>query len=96
MNAAIIATTVKTHAMATERGIECLELLIAEIVTSAQDPIPASHTDSPREAKQNPKNYLARNMQFPVLKLCPILELGGRSGDVIAATSLGEKKSRVI
>jgi hypothetical protein len=92
MQTAVNAKTVSAQVVAADRRI----LSIAEIGTRAKDPIPASHTDSPREAKQDQMNYLARNMQFPVLKLCPILGLGGRSGDVIAATSLGEKKSRVI
>ncbi len=50
-------------------------LLIAEIVTRVQDPISisASHTDAPREAKQNPVTHFPRNVQFSGLKICPIL-----------------------
>jgi hypothetical protein len=91
MKTAIIAKNVSAQALAADRRI----LEMAELVTRLQDPIAASHTDSPGEAKQNPMNYLARNTQFSGVKLCPILGLSGRYRDVIAATSLDEKESRL-
>ncbi len=76
-NVATIAKAVKAQTMIAGCRIDWLQvLLFAEIVTRAQDPIPASHTDSPREAKQKPMIYLARNMQYPALKLCLILGWG--------------------
>jgi len=50
-------------------------LLLAQIVTHAQDPTPASHIDRLREVKQNPMKSRARKTHFPALKLCPILGL---------------------
>jgi hypothetical protein len=76
-----------------ERGNGLEVLFSAEIVTRVQDRISASHTDPPREAKQNPMNYLARNIQIPGLKLCSILGRRLHDRDVIAATSLGATKS---
>ena len=53
----MIAETIKLATMAPERRINCLQaLLLAEIVRRLQDPISASHTDTPREAKPNPND----------------------------------------
>ena len=69
-----IANTIKAKAKAANCRVDWMQdVLLVEIVTRAQGRIPASHTDPPREAKQNPMIYLARNMQFPALNLCPIL-----------------------
>jgi len=73
---AVIATAIKVRIMEADCGNRCLQVfLLSEIFTCAQDPIPASLTDSPREAEQNPMKTLTRNVQFPALKLCPILRL---------------------
>ena len=51
----------------------CGVLFAAEMVTRVQDRISASHTDPPREAKQNQTIYLARNIQCSGLNLGSIL-----------------------
>ncbi len=77
MTTAIGTATTSRHRLTVKDRVNGLKILLtAEIVTRAQDRISASHTDPPREAKQNPANYLARNIYIPGLKLCSIL---GRS-----------------
>jgi hypothetical protein len=44
-------------------------LFAGEMIARVQDRIPASDTDPPREAKQNPTNYLARNIQFSRIEI---------------------------
>jgi hypothetical protein len=58
------------------RRIDGVEIsLLAQMVTRAQDPIPASHIDGPGEVEQNPMKTRALNTLFPAMKLCLILGL---------------------
>ncbi len=50
---------------AADRWVNCPQaLLLAEIVVRVLDPISASDTGTPREARQNPMIYLAEHAVF--------------------------------